>query len=110
MDYRCPICGKDLGERKLARAIVARMEMDCRHCMARIQLNVHRAEMAIELSGIAAFVLLAALAYRVQSQGLLLAALAVALAGAASLRLLERTRLRDWPRYASVAPRSGAKP
>ena len=110
MDYRCPICAKELSDRKLAHAIVARMDLDCRHCGARIRLNLHPAEMAVVLAGVAAFVAAAALAYRLQSQALLLAVIAITMSGAAAMVLLERTWLRDWPRYASGPPRTGAGP
>ncbi|MDA1117027.1 MAG: hypothetical protein O2979_03280 [Proteobacteria bacterium] len=110
MDYRCPLCAKELGGRKLAHAIVARMDLDCRHCGARIRLNLHPLEMAVVLAGVAAFVAAAALAYRLQNQALLLAAIAITLAGATGMYLLERTWLRDWPRYASVPLRTGAGP
>ena len=99
MDNRCPLCGKDLGRKKLAYAVIARMEIDCPRCQRRLRLNLHPAETAVVLAASAAFVTLAALAYQRQSQGLLLAALALGTAGMAAVYLLERRWLRDWPRY-----------
>lgn len=110
MDYRCPLCAKELGGRKMAHAIVARMDFDCRHCGARIRLNLHPLEMAVVLAGVAAFVAAAALAFRLQSQALLLAVIAITLTGAVAMFLLERSWLRDWPRYASAPSRTGAGP
>ena len=103
MDFRCPLCGHDLGRRKLTQAVIARMEIDCARCAGRIQLNVHRAEMVLVILSFAAFVVLAALAFWLQDQPLMLAAFAVAMAGAAALPLLERTYLRRWPRYAAIS-------
>jgi len=99
MDNRCPLCGKDLGRRKLAYSIIARMEIDCPHCLRRLRLNLHPAETAVVLAASAAFVALAAFAYQRQSQGLLLAALALGAAGMGAVYLVERRWLRDWPRY-----------
>lgn len=99
MDYRCPLCGNDLGARKLSRAIIAQMEIDCPHCKRRIRLNVHRAEAAAILGGFGGFAAFAALAYWLDRQGLYLAAFAAAMAGALALPLIERLWLRAWPRY-----------
>ncbi len=103
MDYRCPLCGHDLGRRKITQAVVTRMEIDCAKCNGRIRLNVHRAEMVLVIFNFAAFVVLAALAFWLQSQPLMLTAFAVAMAGAATLPLLERVYLRSWPRYAAIS-------
>jgi hypothetical protein len=103
MDYRCPLCGHDLGRRKITQAVVTRMEIDCANCNGRIRLNVHRAEMVLVVSNFAVFLLLAGLAYWLQSQPLMLAAFAVAMAGAVALPLLERVYLRSWPRYAAIS-------
>jgi len=99
MNYQCPVCGANLRQRKLAQAVVARMEIDCPGCNSRVQLNLHQAEIAILLLSCAAFLVLAVLAYRLQSQGLLLIALCGAVAGVAALQVFERTVLRSWPRY-----------
>lgn len=99
MDYRCPLCGKDLPARKLSQAIIAQMELDCPHCKRRLQLNVHWAETAAILGGFGGFALFAALAYWLDRQGLYLVAFAAAMAGALALPLLERLGLRSWPRY-----------
>ena len=99
MDNRCPLCGNDLGRRKLAHSIIARMEIDCPRCGRRLRLNLHPAETSLVLAASAAFVALAILAYRGQSQGLLLAAFAVGAAGMGAVYVLERRWLRDWPRY-----------
>ena len=99
MNYQCPACGANLRQRKLAQAVVARMEIDCPGCKTRVQLNLHQAEIAILLLSCAVFLVLAALAYWLQSQGLLLAGLAAGAAGWAAVQVLERTVLRAWPRY-----------
>ena len=101
MDYRCPVCGANLGKRKLSRAVVARMEIDCSHCKSKIRLNIHRAEVIIVLLNFGTIIVLAAFAYWFQSQGLVLSALGAAMVGALALPLLEQTYLRTWPRYAS---------
>ncbi len=105
MDYRCPACAADLGKRKLAQAVVARMEMDCSRCKNRIRLNVHRLEEIVVLLGFCAFVGLAASAYWLKSEGLVLTAFGTAMLGALALALLEKTALRTWPRYSSSLQR-----
>jgi len=99
MDYRCPLCGADLAGSKPARSLIARMNVDCPRCLGRLEMNVHRAETALVLASVAGAVALAVLAYARQSQGLLLAALGLGMAGAAALYTIERTRLRHWPRF-----------
>lgn len=106
MNCHCPICRMDLGRRKLGHAIVARMEIECSYCKNNIRLNVHQAEHVIVLLSFGLFVALAGLAYLLQSQALALVAFGAAMLGAASLPLLERTYLRDWPRYARITPSS----
>jgi DNA-directed RNA polymerase subunit RPC12/RpoP/uncharacterized membrane protein len=107
MDNRCPLCGKDLGTRKLANSIVARMDVECPHCAGQLSMNVHRAETGLVLASVGGCVALAALAYALRSQSLLLAALACAMAAAAAVYFLERVWLRAWPRYLPRAPRRG---
>lgn len=109
MKHRCPHCGRDLASRKLAGSIIARMDLDCPQCHGALTVNVHPAETALVLASVGGAVALAALAYAAQSQGLLLAALAVGIGGAGAVYVLERTRLRDWPRYAPRAARKGMK-
>lgn len=99
MDYRCPLCGRDLASSKAARSIIARMDLDCPHCLGRLQVNLHRAETLLVLGTVAGCVALAALAYARQSQGLLLAALGLGMAGAAATYVAERAWLRRWPRF-----------
>ncbi|MDH4094069.1 MAG: hypothetical protein OEV81_04705 [Betaproteobacteria bacterium] len=99
MDNRCPLCGKDLGRRKLGYSIVARMDVECPHCSGRLSVNVHRAEQAIVLIGAGCALLLAALSYTQQRQALLLAALGAGIAAAVAMFALERAWLRRWPRY-----------
>ncbi|MEX0637913.1 MAG: hypothetical protein WD155_04175 [Burkholderiales bacterium] len=99
MDYRCPLCGADLATSKPARSLIARMNVDCPRCFGRLQMNVHRAESLLVLASVAGCVALAALAYARQSQALLLAALGLGMAGAAAVYGIERTWLRDWPRF-----------
>jgi hypothetical protein len=99
MDHRCPYCSKDLSGRKLSQMIIARPEIDCSHCKRRVRVNVHQAEAAVIVGSFAALALTAALAYWLQREGLYLVAFAFAMAGAALQPLLERTWLRNWPRY-----------
>lgn len=99
MDFRCPLCSRDLATVKAARSLIARMDLDCPHCLGRLQVNVHRAETLLVLGTVAGCVVLAAFAYVRQSQGLLLAALGLGMASAALIYVAERTALRDWPRF-----------
>jgi hypothetical protein len=103
MNHRCPLCRMDLGQRKLGQAIIARLELDCPFCMNRIRLNLHPAETVVALLNLGMVIVLAVLAYRYQNQGLAMAALGIAMAGLLVLPLLEKTWLRDWPRYARLA-------
>ena len=107
MDNRCAACGKDLGRRKLGYSVVARMDVDCFHCHGALQVNPHPLERALVLGGTGTVLALAVLSYRMQNQGLLLAAMAAGMAAGGALALLERTWLRDWPRYISRPPRPG---
>jgi hypothetical protein len=99
MDYRCPVCGADLGRRKLTQAVVTQMETECFGCKSAISLNVHWLEEIVVLFSFGAIVVLAAFAYWFQSQGLVITALGAAMLGALALPLLEKTYLRTWPRY-----------
>ncbi len=112
MDYRCPVCGTDLGKRRLTQAVVARMETDCSNCKNTIRLNVHRAEAILVVAGFGVIIVLGTLAYWFQSHNLALAAFGAAMAGALALPLLEHTYLRDWPRFVSGAqgPKAGYSP
>ena len=105
MDYRCPHCSRSVKSRKLSQAIIARMEMDCPHCKGRVRLNIHRVEEAAVFLNIAALAILALLAYRYKSQDFVVAAIAVAFLGAASLPFIERIFLRTWPRYVAADER-----
>lgn len=107
MDYRCPQCGADLG--KPARSLIARMNVDCARCLARLEMNVHAAETVLLLASAGGAVAIAALAYARQSQGLLLAALALGMAGAGALYAIERTWLRRWPRFRARAAPPGVE-
>ena len=100
MDYRCPVCGTNLGRRKLTQAVVAQMDTECSGCKSDIRLNVHWVEEIVVLLSCATILVLAAFAYWFQSQGLVIAALGAAMLGALALPLLENTYLRTWPRYA----------
>ena len=99
MDYRCPVCSVNLARRRFSQAIVTRMEIECSNCRSRILLNVHRAESITVLASFAALVVLAALAYWLQNQMLMLLAFAAAMAGSLALPVIERNYLRTWPRY-----------
>ncbi|MGH8720873.1 MAG: hypothetical protein ACREU4_02735 [Burkholderiales bacterium] len=109
MDYRCPLCGRDLATSKPARSLIARIDVDCPHCLGRLQVNVHRAETLLVLGTVAGSLAVAALAYARQSQGLLLAALGGGMAGAAAVYLAERLWLRAWPRFRPRAAPPGMK-
>jgi hypothetical protein len=77
------------------------MDVECPHCHGPLVVNVHPAETLVVLGTVAACVVLGALAYARQGEGLLLAALGGALSGAGVVYVLERTWLRAWPRYAA---------
>lgn len=102
MDHRCPECGASLARRKLVHAVVARIEIDCEHCKRRIRLNIHPLESAVVTANFAVVLVLGALAYWFQTQELMLWTLAAALFAGVAVPLLERTVLRDWPRYARI--------
>jgi len=112
MDYRCPVCGANLGKRRLTQAVVARMEIDCSQCKSTIRLNVHPSEAILVVLDFAAIIVLGALAYWFQSQPLALAAFGAVMLGALALPLLEHTYLRTWPRYVSSVqgPKAGYSP
>ncbi len=105
MDHRCPLCRRNLAQRKLSQAVMTRMEIDCPHCLNRIRLNVHPAESILVLLNFGVVIVLAALAYGYRSQGLALAAFGAVMAGALALPLLENIYLRNWPRYAAMSGR-----
>ena len=102
MDYRCPVCGDNQAKRRLSQAVVARMEIECSNCKSRIRINFHGAEVIAVVLGFGSFATLAAFAYGLQNQNLMLFAFGVAMAGALALPLLEHTYLRTWPRYVST--------
>lgn len=109
MDARCPLCGADLAASKPLRSLIARMNVDCPRCFGRLEMNVHPAETVLVLASVGGTVALAALAYARQSQGLLLAALGLGMAGAAAIYALERTWLRRWPRFRPRAAPPGVE-
>ena len=102
MDYRCPLCGANLGRRRLTQAVVTQMEIECSGCKSQIRLNVHLVEEIVVLLSFGTIVVLAGFAYWFQSQGLVITALGAAMLGALALPLLEKTYLRTWPRYAPL--------
>lgn len=81
------------------------MDVECPHCAAPLSVNVHRAESGLVLGSVGGCVALAALAYALRSQSLLLWALGGGLSGAGATYLLERVWLRSWPRYVPRAAR-----
>jgi DNA-directed RNA polymerase subunit RPC12/RpoP len=103
MDYRCPNCEANLRRRKLSQTVVARMHIDCPRCKSTIRLNIHRVEGIVVMFSFGTVVVLGALAYLFQSQGLVVLALGTAMLGALAFFVLERTYLKAWPRYASTA-------
>jgi len=102
MDYRCPVCRENQAKRKLSQAVVVRIEIECSNCKSRIRHNFHRAEVIAVMLGFGTFATLAAFAYWLQNQSLMLFAFGAAMAGALALPLLEHTYLRTWPRYVST--------
>jgi hypothetical protein len=84
------------------------MASECSNRHGTIHLNVHRFETVVVLFNFAVLVVLAFFAYRPQRRGLVLVALAAAVVGALALPVLERSYLRNWPRYA--ARPANAKP
>jgi hypothetical protein len=109
VDNRCPVCSRELGRRKLAHSVVARMDVDCPHCGGGLSVHVHAAERTLVLAGTGAALALALLSYAAQSQALLLAALGAGVAAAAALSVLDRVWLRDWPRYVVRRVRPGVE-
>lgn len=107
MDYRCPLCRANLGQRRLSQAIAPRMTIECSHCHGVIRLNIHTAETIVVSLNFAALAVLAVFAYWFQSRGLVLVAVGAAMVGASALPLLERTALRTWARYASAVQGQG---
>jgi hypothetical protein len=99
MDYRCPICRADLGQRKLVNAILTKMESDCSVCRGRLRMNIHQVEMAAVTVSFGAVVVVGLLAWWLQSQALALLLFGVAMVGALAVPVLENTWLRRWPRY-----------
>lgn len=106
MNYRCPYCEKDLKTRKLSHAVVARAETDCVHCKSRLCYNVHRLEFTIVMFNFAAVAVFIAAAYWLHSKTLAIIAFGAAMLGALTLPVLERTWLKDWPRFAKAAPKT----
>ena len=106
MDYRCPLCRKEIVRRRLSQTVMLGLEIECPHCKRVIRHNLHRAETVIIMLNFAAIIVLGVLAYRLHSQKLLIATLGVAMAGAAIWPLLEHTYLRRWPRYAAMPARA----
>ncbi|MEK7436411.1 MAG: hypothetical protein AAB150_05975 [Pseudomonadota bacterium] len=108
MDHRCPVCRKAIVRRGLSQTIMIKLEIQCPHCKNMVAYNIHRIENTIVLLDFAAIVVLAAFAYWLQSRGLVVIAVAAALVGAAAMPLIERTWLRNWPRYAAIVQHPGA--
>ena len=102
MDYRCPICRENQAKRRLTQAVVVRMEIECANCKSRIRHNFHRAEVIAVTLCFGSFATLAAFAYWLQNQDLMIFAFGAAMAGALASPLLEHTYLRTWPRYVST--------
>lgn len=109
MDNRCPLCGKDLGRKRLAYAVIARIDMECPHCRRGLSMNLHRGETAIVILGTGSAVVLLVLSLYTRSQALLLAALGVGAAAAGAELALERFWLRRWPRYVARRTRQGVE-
>lgn len=82
-----------------------RMESDCSFCGSRLRLNVHPLEPRIVYCSFGSFAALAALAYSLQSNMLILIALAAGMVGPTALPVLERTYLKNWARYVPAGPK-----
>ena len=108
MDYRCPVCRENIAKRRLSQTVMVNLEIECPRCNSVVRHNIHRAETIIVLVNFAAIVVLAVFAYWFQSRGLVLVAVGAAMVGAAAMPLLERTYLRNWPRYASMVQKPKA--
>lgn len=104
MDHRCPHCGESLRLRRLTHAIISRLEIECPKCGRKLRRNVHRVEEAIVVASFGLLVAFALAAHALGREGLILAGLAAAASGAVALPLLERTWLKDWPRYRRPDP------
>ncbi len=105
VDYRCPFCEKDLKTRKLSHAVISRAEIDCTYCKSRLSYNVHRLEFGMVMFNFAAVAVFIAAAYWLHSRVLAVIAFATAMAGALTLPVLERTWLRNWPRFVGAKPK-----
>lgn len=108
MDYRCPVCRNNIVKRRLSQTVLVGLEIECPHCKSVVRHNVHRVEAWIIMANFAALLILGLLAYWLQSTDLVVVVIVVAMMGAALLPLLEHTYLRNWPRYASIAPKPDA--
>ena len=103
MDYRCPDCGVNIAKRRLSETVLVGLEIECPHCKSVVRHNIHRFETVIVLLNFAAIIGLAAFAYWLQSRDLVIVAVGAAMLGALAVPVIERTYLRHWPRYASIA-------
>jgi hypothetical protein len=101
VDYRCPNCGRDLATRKLALAVIVKMETDCPGCLQRLTMNIHAAESASTLLFSGGFVGLVLAGVAFERNALVGAGVVVGLAGGLAGYLIERVWLRAWPRYRS---------
>lgn len=108
MDYRCPVCRMNIAKRKLSQTVLVGLEIECPHCKNVVRHNVHRIEAVLIMTNFAALLILAVLAYWLQSRDLVVVVVLTAMLGAAALPLLEHTYLRSWPRYARLAPKPEA--
>lgn len=105
MDYRCPVCKTNIAKRRFSQSILLGLETECPHCRSVVRYNLHRIESIIVMINFGALIMLAALAYWLQSRDLVLIAVGVAMVGAGALPVLEHTYLRTWPRYAALGPK-----
>jgi len=99
MDYHCPQCGKDLGSRKHANTIIARMEIDCRFCGKRLRLNTHPLESRIVFTSFGTFLALGIAAWALKSDTLVVLALIAGAGAPLVLPFFERIWLKNWARY-----------
>lgn len=107
MDYRCPVCRQVIAKRRLSQTVMVKLEIECPHCKSVVRNNIHRIESFVVMLNFAALIVLAALAYWLDSRNLVIVAVGVAMVGAAAMPLLEHTYLRNWPRYTEIG--SGPK-
>lgn len=104
MDHRCPACSANLKQRKVAGAVIAKMEIDCPACGSRIRLNLHGTEVLAWVVHFAALGVAIVGGYLFQNKEVMVGGIVAAAIAALATRVLDRTYLRAWPRYTRARP------